>query len=80
MSRQLAAIQTSLDVESQNRAVSALELEGVKAVALKLSLENYRLKKIFRELESALTQDPARGRARALAMIRDAVPRWDLEG
>jgi hypothetical protein len=78
MSRELVAV--GLDVESQKRAVATLELEGVKAVALKLSLENYRLKKIFRELESALTQDPARGRARALAMIRDAVPRWDLQG
>ena len=57
--------------------VDPLESDAVKATALSLSLENYRLKRIFRNLEQIL-QDPRRG-PEALAVIRDAVPRWNIK-
>ena len=65
-----------MDIQSAQRAIVRLELEGVKALALTLSLENYRLKKIFRNLEQILNQDPARNGVRALAVVRSAIPRW----
>ena len=71
--------QAGLSIDESKRAVARLELEGVKALALQLSLENYRLKKIFREIQQILRTDPARGGVKALAVIRDAVPIWNLE-
>lgn len=69
----------ALSVDEAKRAVARLELEGVKALALTLSLENYRLKKVFRQIEQILRNDPARGGVKALAVIRDAVPRCNLK-
>ena len=70
---------SALSVDEAQRAVARLELEGVKALALQLSLENYRLKKVFREIEQILVHDPARGGVKAMALIREAVPRWNLK-